>query len=97
MKDQEDFHGDISLAPTEATKTLKNPKSLKTVGFMPEEDVLLEEIISKINERFDGIFSEGDRVIVETLCNRAKKNKKQALYLKSLIKNKIYIVKISDE
>ena len=76
MKDQEDFHGDISLAPTEATKTLKNPKSLKTVGFMPEEDVLLEEIISKINERFDGIFSEGDRVIVETLCNRAKKNKK---------------------
>ncbi len=39
---------------------------------MPEEDALLEEIISKINERFDGIFSEGDRVIVETLYNRAK-------------------------
>ena len=76
MKDQEDFHGDISLAPTEATKTLENPKSLKTAGFMPEEDALLEEIISKINERFDGIFSEGDRVIVETLYNRAKENKK---------------------
>ena len=45
-------------------------------GFMPEEDALLEEIISKINERFDGIFSEGDRVIVETLYNRAKENKK---------------------
>ena len=75
MKDQEDFHGDIGLAPTEATKTLENPKSLKTAGFMPEEDVLLEEIISKINERFDGIFSEGDRVIVETLYNRAKENK----------------------
>ena len=43
---------------------------------MPEEDALLEEIISKINERFDGIFSEGDRVIVETLYNRAKENKK---------------------
>ena len=76
MKDQEDFHGDISLAPAEATKTLENPKSLKTAGFMPEEDALLEEIISKINERFDGIFSEGDRVIVETLYNRAKENKK---------------------
>ena len=38
--------------------------------------LLLEEIISKINERFDGIFSEGDRVIVETLYNRAKENKK---------------------
>ena len=43
MKDQEDFHGDISLAPAEATKTLENPKSLKTAGFMPEEDALLEE------------------------------------------------------
>ena len=76
MKDQEDFHGDIGLAPAETAKTLKNPKSLKTAGFMPEEDALLEEIISKINERFDGIFSEGDRVIVETLYNRAKENKK---------------------
>ena len=76
VKDQEDFHGDISLAPTEATKTLENQKSLKTAGFMPEEDALLEEIISKINERFDGIFSEGNRVIVETLYNMAKENKK---------------------
>ena len=76
VKDQEDFHGDISLAPTEATKTLEHPKSLKTAGFMPEEDALLEEIISKINERFDGIFSEGNRVIVETLYNMAKENKK---------------------
>ena len=50
-------------------------------GFMPEEDALLEEIISKINERFDGIFSEGDRVIVETLYNRAKENKKLNLSL----------------
>ena len=49
MKDQEGFHGDISLATSETAKTLKNPKSLKTVGFMPEEDVLLEEIISKMN------------------------------------------------
>ena len=45
--------------------------------FKAEEDALLEEIISKINERFDGIFSEGDRVIVETLYNRAKENKKR--------------------
>ena len=75
-KIQEDFHGDIGLAPAETAKTLKNPKSLKTAEFMPEEDALLEEIISKINERFDGIFSEGDRVIVETLYNREKENKK---------------------
>ncbi len=43
---------------------------------MSEEDALLEEIISKINEGFDGIFLEGDRVIVETLYNRAKENEK---------------------
>ena len=30
VKDQEDFHGDIGLAPAETAKTLKNPKSLKT-------------------------------------------------------------------
>ena len=36
VKDQEDFHGDIGLAPAETAKTLKNPKSLKTAGFMPE-------------------------------------------------------------
>ena len=43
---------------------------------MPDADALLEEILEKINERFDGIFSESDRVIVETLYNRAKDNKK---------------------
>ena len=75
-KIQEDFHGDISLAPTEDTQTLENPKTLKTTGFMADEDALLEEILEKINERFDGIFSESDRVIVETLYNRAKDNKK---------------------
>ena len=47
MKDQEDFHGDIGLAPAETAKTLKNPKSLKTAGFMPEEDALLEEDVYK--------------------------------------------------
>ena len=43
---------------------------------MSEKDALLEEIINKINERFDGIFSESDRVIVETLNKRIKENKK---------------------
>lgn len=75
-KIQEDFHGDISLSPAEDTQTLANPKSLKTAGFLSDEDSLLEEIIEKINKRFDGIFSDSDKVIVETLYNRAKENKK---------------------
>ena len=81
-KIQEDFHGDISLAPTEDTQTLKNPKVLKTTGFMTEEEALLEEIINKINDRYDGIFSEDDRVIIETLCRKTKNNKKLDLQAK---------------
>ena len=61
---------------TPATHLKSDNMILKTKVGEDEEDALLEEIISKINERFDGIFSEGDRVIVETLYNRAKENKK---------------------
>ncbi|WP_455539119.1 type I restriction endonuclease subunit R [Terrisporobacter sp.] len=72
----EDFHGDISLNPTEETKTLVNTKSIKTNGMTGDEDELLEEIIKKINDKFKGIFTDGDRVIVETLYNKAKENNK---------------------
>ena len=47
---------------------------------MPEEDALLEEIISKINERFDGIFSEGDN---KKLNRQAQKNDEE-VYTKSI-------------
>jgi len=77
-KIQEEFHGNISLAPTDETKTLENPTTLKTNGFK-SNDALLEEIINKINEQFDGIFAEEDRVIVETLYNKTKDDKKLSL------------------
>ena len=51
-------------------------------GDKKEEDELLENIIRKINERFEGKFTEGDRVIVETIYNKCLKDndklKKQA-------------------
>ena len=72
----EEFHGDISLNPTQETKTLHNPKSLDTVGKVSQEDELLETIIAKINDKFKGIFTDADRVIVETLYNKAKENSK---------------------
>lgn len=75
MKDQEDFHGDIGLAPAETAKTLKNPKSLKTAGFMPEEDALLEEIISKINERFDGIFRRATELSLKLFTTGQRKTR----------------------
>ena len=60
-------------------------------GDKKEEDELLENIIRKINERFEGKFTEGDRVIVETIYNKClkdnvklKKNKLKTIFLKYL-------------
>lgn len=43
VKDQEDFHGDIGLAPGGNSKNAQKPKSLKTAGFMPEEELCLKK------------------------------------------------------
>lgn len=74
---EQTFKGDISLNPTVETQTLENPKTLKTSGKGVEQDELLENIIEKVNEKFQGIFTEGDRVIVETIYNKCVKNNKK--------------------
>lgn len=73
---KETFKGDITLNPNTVDSVLVNPKNVET-GIKPvEEDELLEVIIQKINEKFHGQFSDGDRVIVETLYRVAKQDKK---------------------
>lgn len=42
------------------------PSSDKSKAKMPKKDTL-QNIIDKVNERFDGDFSEGDRVIIESI------------------------------
>lgn len=80
---EQTFKGDISLNPTIEDETLINPKGIDTGGKPEDEDELLENIIKKINDRFKGIFTEGDRVIVETLYNKCVKgNKKLTKYAK---------------
>lgn len=74
---EQTFKGDISLNPTVETFTLENPKTLKTSGKGVDEDELLENIIGKINERFQGIFTDSDRVIVETIYNKCVKDNKK--------------------
>ena len=74
---EQTFKGDISLNPTVETSTLENPKTLKTSGKGIDEDELLENIIGKINERFQGIFTDSDRVIVETIYNKCVKDNKK--------------------
>ena len=74
---EQSFKGDISLSPTVEKQTLTNPKTLKTTGMGVEQDELLDTIITKINDRFKGIFTEGDRVIVETIYKKCVKDNKK--------------------
>jgi type I restriction enzyme R subunit len=66
---EQTFKGDISLEPGEEYK-LENPKTLNTDGKPTDEDEFLEEIIKRVNERYKGEFTEGDRVIAETVYKR---------------------------
>ncbi|MBD5517096.1 MAG: type I restriction endonuclease subunit R, partial [Lachnospiraceae bacterium] len=70
---EQTFRGDISLNPTVETLTLRNSKTLRTSGKEADQDELLDVIIGKINEKYQGIFIESDRVIVEQLYNRCIK------------------------
>ena len=74
---EETFKGDISLNPTVEETTLEFPKNINPDGKPEDKDELLEIIIEKINDRFKGIFTEGDRVIVETLYKRTVKGNKK--------------------
>lgn len=74
---EQTFKGDISLNPTVETNTLENPKKLNTTGRGIDQDDLLENIIAKINDKFQGIFTESDRVIVETIYNKCVKDNKK--------------------
>lgn len=64
---EETFKGDITLNPTIEDETLINPKSIDVGGKPEDKDELLENIINKINDRFKGVFTDGDKVIVETI------------------------------
>ena len=80
---KESFKGDITLNPTITDSILENPKKLDINGKPEDTDELLEEIINKINIRFKGIFTDGDRVIVEAIYKKCVKgNKKLIQYAK---------------
>lgn len=81
---EQTFKGDITLNPKQDEMVLENPKTINSGVKLQDEDELLENIINKINERFNGIFTETDRVIVETIYNKAvKENKKLKTYAKN--------------
>ena len=80
---EQTFKGDITLNPTLAEETLQNPKSLDIGGKPEDKDELLESILNKINDRYNGLFTDSDKIIVETLYNKCVKgNKKLTQYAK---------------
>lgn len=97
---EETFKGDITLNPSLEDTELVNVKNIDA-GDKKEEDELLENIIRKINERFEGKFTEGDRVIVETIYNKCLKDnaklKKQAKNNDSEVFEKTIFPKVFDK
>lgn len=84
FKLEETFKGDIGLNPVAEDGVIYNPKSINPERKPNDEDELLENIIKRVNERYSGIFTEGDRVIIDTLYKRAvKDNSKLREYAKN--------------
>lgn len=72
FKIKEDFKGSIALeANTPYSGVLKNVDTINANPKPPEEKEFLASIIDRVNERFQGDFTEADEVIVEQLYNKA--------------------------
>lgn len=77
------FEGTIAIEVPGEYVVIKNPKKVDVDKGKDEKDELLEHIINHINERFNGIFTQGDQVIVETIFGKVlKKSKKLKTYAK---------------
>lgn len=67
------FEGAIEL---QSTPSSYKPTSAKKAGGQKEHLSPLDEIVEKINEAYYGEFTEADKVIVDTLYNKMKNDKK---------------------
>lgn len=83
---EQTYKGDIVLDPGKEYKTLENPKTINTDGKLTDDDEFLEEVIKRVNERYKGKFTEGDRVISETVYTRMRKGE-QSKKLERYAKN----------
>ncbi|MCD8103986.1 MAG: DEAD/DEAH box helicase family protein [Lachnospiraceae bacterium] len=72
---QKTFDGAIALQPD--TKGVYEPAKLKGAMGL-EQDEPLDEIIQKINERYKGNFTDGDRVLLTALKAKLMSDKKLA-------------------
>ncbi|MGO1713061.1 MAG: type I restriction enzyme subunit R domain-containing protein, partial [Senegalia sp. (in: firmicutes)] len=72
----ETFKGDISLNPTIEESTLGYGE-LDTSGSPKEDEDYLDEIIERINERYNGDFTSQDRVVIDFIYKEANKGAKK--------------------
>lgn len=68
---RKEFEGDISLSPETVDGELENIKEVDANPKPPEEDEFLETIIKKVNDHFQGEFTDTDRVVVEEIYRKA--------------------------
>jgi type I restriction enzyme R subunit len=71
------YEGLIALETPGEYVVIENPKKISVDKGKDKKDELLENIINHINERFNGIFTPGDQVIVETLFGKVIKSSKK--------------------
>ena len=69
---EQTFKGDISLTDKSIPYENSNAKGMA----VPEAKEPLEEVIEKINNLFNGNFSDGDRVLIYALYDKLKVDKK---------------------
>jgi type I restriction enzyme, R subunit len=77
---KETFRGEIQLEDPDGGSNedvIKNPKNIDPTTNKDQKDELLEVIIEQINKRYNGIFTEVDRVIMETIYQKCVNNKKK--------------------
>ena len=68
------FEGDISLGDESGVYAPAKPKG----PAKPEDRDPLDEIIERINEKYKGSFTDGDRVMINALANKLRGNTKLA-------------------
>src|SRR5699024_9311200 len=68
---KKEFEGDVSLTPDTVDGELENIQEINANPKPPEENEFLEAIIKKVNDRFQGEFTDSDKVVVEEIYKKA--------------------------
>ena len=75
-KIKQTFKGDISLNPTVEDSTIGYGE-LDTSGSPKDDEDFLDEIIERINERYNGEFTDGNRVVLDSIVKEAREGTKK--------------------